>query len=101
MKKLSVVFAKITQYPEVRTAHLGDIHKGDVFLTTLFYLAGTEYTATIGIDKNRDNQLGMIGMLAFIAIKFFYSRRVKLIEKVTVNKTLVIVWKQIKNIVGG
>jgi hypothetical protein len=39
--------------------------------------------------------------LAFIAIKFFYSRRVKLIEKVTVNKTLVIVWKQIKNIVGG
>ncbi len=40
-------------------------------------------------------------MLAFVAIKFFYSRCIKLIEKVTVNKTLVIVWKQIKNIAGG
>jgi len=33
----------------------------------------------------------MIGMLAFIAIKLFYSRSIKLFEKVTVNKTLVIV----------
>ena len=101
MKKLSVVFAKITQYPEVRTAHLGNIHKGDVFLTTLFYLAGTEYTATIGIDSNQDDRLGSIPHVGLLAIKFFYSRRVKLIEKVTVNETLVIVWKQIKNIVGG
>jgi hypothetical protein len=43
----------------------------------------------------------MVRMLAFVATKFFYSRCVKLIEKVTVNKTLVIVWKQIKNIAGG
>ena len=101
MEKLGVVFAKITQYPEVRTAHLGDIHERDVFFTALFYLPGTERSPAISIDKNRDNQLGMIGMLTFIAIKLFYSRRVKLIEKVTVNKTLVIGWKQIKNIVGG
>jgi hypothetical protein len=40
-------------------------------------------------------------MLAFVAIKFFYSRCVKLIEKATINKTLVIVWKQVKNIAGG
>jgi hypothetical protein len=53
------------------------------------------------LDKNRDNQPGMIGMLALVAIQFFYSRCVKLIEKVTVNKTLVIVWKQIKKVAGG
>ena len=66
MEKFGVVFAKITQYPKVRTAHLGDIHERDVFLTTSFYFSGTIYPATVCIDKDRDNQLGMIGMLAFI-----------------------------------
>ena len=100
MEKFSVVFAKVAEYPKVRAAHLGDVHEGDVFMAAPFYLAGTEYTTAVGIDKNRDNQLGMVGVLAFVAVKALDAGGVKLVKKVTVYIALVAFWKQVKNITG-
>ena len=100
MEKFGVVFAKITQYPKVRTAQLGDVHERDIFPATLFYLTGTKHPATISIDKDRDNQLGMISMLTFTIIEAFDSTGVKYIEDFSANKTRVIIWQQIKNIRG-
>ena len=91
---------KSTDISFMYSAHLGYVHERDVFLTTFFYLSGTEYPATISIDKDRDNQLGMISMLTFTVIEAFDCTGVKDIENFSANKTLVSIWQQIKNIRG-
>jgi len=69
-------------------------------MAAFFYFPGTENTLAIGKYKDRNDELGMIGILAFNAIKTFKAARIKLLKQVGVEKTFVIFWKQIKNISG-
>jgi hypothetical protein len=51
--------------------HLGYKHEGQVFPATPFNLPRAENTTAVGVNQDRDNLLGMIGMLAFDAVATF------------------------------
>jgi hypothetical protein len=66
-----LVFSKVTQDPKIWAVHLGDIHKRQVFIASSFDFTGAEYAPTVSVDKDGDNQVGMLGVLAFMAIIAF------------------------------
>ncbi len=69
-------------------------------MAAFFDFPGAKNTLAVGKYKYRNDELGMIGVLAFNAIKTFKAARIKLLKQVGVEKTFVIFWKQIKNISG-
>lgn len=66
-------------------------------MAAFFDFLGAENPLAIGKYQNRNDKLGMIGVLAFNAIK---ATRIKLFKQVDVEKTFVIFWEKIKNISG-
>jgi hypothetical protein len=100
MEKFGVIFAKIAQHPKVGAIHLGDVHKGEVFIAALFYFPGTEHAATVGIDQYGYYELRGVGMLTYGAIAAFDGRCIKLLEQVAVEITFMLFREQIENITG-
>ena len=49
-------------------------------MATFFDFPGAEHALTVGKYQNRNDELGMIGVLAFNAIKTFKAARIKLLK---------------------
>ncbi|UOA08130.1 hypothetical protein [Methylobacter sp. S3L5C] len=55
--------------------------------------SGAENPLPVSKYQSRNDELGMIGVLAFNSIKTFKANRIKLLKQVGVKKTLVIFWE--------
>ena len=64
IEKICVILSETTQHPEIRSIDPRCIPKGTIFVAPLLYLSRTKYPLTIGINEDRDNQTGMISILA-------------------------------------
>ena len=53
---------------------------------------------TVGIDQDRYDQPRMVGMLAKMVILLFQLRCIDMLEDIFKNETVVIRWKQVKNV---
>ncbi len=67
-----MIFSKIAEHSKIRTVHLA------------------EHALTVAKYQNRNDELGIIGILAFNAIKTFKAARIKLLKKVGIKKTFMI-----------
>ncbi len=63
-----MIFSKIAEHSKIRTVHLA------------------EHALIVSKYQNRNDELGMIGILAFNAIKTFKAARIKLLKKVGIKK---------------
>ena len=59
-------------------------------MAALFDFPGAENTLAVGKYQNRNDELGMIGVLAFDAIKTFNAACIKLLKQVCIEKTFMI-----------
>ena len=73
--------SKIAEHPEIRAVHLRNEHERQVFTAASFDLPGTENDSALGINQHRNNQPGVISVLAFNLIAVFNGRGVKLLKK--------------------
>ncbi len=69
-------------------------------MAAFFDFPGAKHALAVGKYQNRNDELGMIGILAFNAIKTFKTARIKLLKQLCIEKTFMIFWEQIKNISG-
>ena len=69
-------------------------------MAAFFDFPGAENTLAVGKYQNRNDELGMIGVLAFNAIKTFKATRINLLKQVGIEKAFMIFWEEIKNIGG-
>ena len=67
-------------------------------MTAPFDFPGAEDAATVGIDKNRDDQFRVVGALSQFAVMALQFSGVELPEDIFVEVTLMILTEQIKNI---
>ena len=69
-------------------------------MAEFFDFPGAENTLAVGKYQNRNDELGMIGVLAFNAIKTLKAARIKLLKQVGIEKAFMTLWEEIKNIGG-
>ena len=69
-------------------------------MAALFDFPGAENTLAVGKYQNRNDELGMIGVLAFNAIKTLKAARINLLKQVGIEKAFMTWWEEIKNIGG-
>ena len=69
-------------------------------MAALFDFPGAENPLAIGKDQDCNDEFGMIGVLAFDAIKAFKAARIKLLKEVGIEKAFMTLWEEIKNIGG-
>ena len=69
-------------------------------MAALFDFPGAENPLAVRKYQNRNDELGMIGVLTFNAIKTFKTTRVKLLKEVGIEKAFMTLWEEIKNIGG-
>jgi len=62
-------------------------------MAALFDFPGAENPLALGKNQNRNDKLGMIGVLAFDAIKAFKTTRINLLKQVCIEKTFMIFWE--------
>ena len=62
-------------------------------MAAFFDFTGAENPLAVGKDQNRNDELGMIGVLAFNAIKTFKTTRINLLKQVGIEKTFMTFWK--------
>ena len=67
-------------------------------MAALFDFPGAENTLAVGKYQNRNDELGMIGVLAFNAIKTLKAARINLLKQVGIEKTFMTFWEEVKNI---
>ena len=73
--------SKIAEHPEIRAVHLRNEHERQVFTAASLDLPGTESASAVSMDQDRNNQPGVISVLAFNLIAVFNGRGVKLLKK--------------------
>lgn len=95
-----MVFAEIAQHAKIRAVHWGDEHEGQVFAATPLDLPGAEDAPAVGIDQDGDDLFGVIGMLAFDAIKGFNTGGIQLREQFGVEVAFMLLRQKIKDIAG-
>jgi hypothetical protein len=100
LKKYAMELSKIAEHPEIRAVHLRNEHERQVFTAASLDLPGTENASAVGIDQDRNNQPGVISVLAFNLIAVFNGRGVKLLKKLCIEIAFMIFRKQIENITG-
>ncbi|MCF6301621.1 MAG: hypothetical protein L3J13_00175 [Devosiaceae bacterium] len=98
MKKIGVVLPEIAQHPEIRAVQPRDIHERKILVTPFFYLPRAENSVAVSVNKDRNNQPGMIGVLPIRAVLALQTGGVKLGEYILIQITFVVAGKQIKNI---
>jgi len=76
LKKSTMELSEIAEHPKIRTVHLRNEHEGQIFTTAPFDLPGTENTPAVSIDQDRNDKLGVIGMLTFNTIATFNGGRI-------------------------
>ena len=69
-------------------------------MAAFFDFTGAENTLAVGKYQNRNDELGMIGVLAFNAIKTLKAARINLLKQVGIEKAFMTLWEEIKNIGG-
>ena len=69
-------------------------------MAAFFDFPGAENTLAVSIDQDCNDELGMIGVPAFNAIKTFKAARINLLNQVGIEKAFMIFWEEIKNIGG-
>ena len=69
-------------------------------MAAFFDFPGAENSLAVGKYQNRNDALGMIGVLAFNAIKTLKAARIKLLKQVGIKKAFMSLWEEIKNIGG-
>ena len=70
-------------------------------MAAFFDFPGAENTLAVSIiNQDCNDELGMIGVPAFNAIKTFKATRIKLLKQVGIEKAFMIFWEEIKNISG-
>jgi hypothetical protein len=69
-------------------------------MAAFFDFPGAENTLAVGKYQNRNDELGMIGVLAFNAIKTLKAARINLLKQVGIEKAFMTWWEEIKNIGG-
>jgi hypothetical protein len=69
-------------------------------MAALFDFPGAEHALAVGKYQNRNDELGMIGVLAFNAIKTLKAARINLLKQVGIGKAFMSLWEEIKNIGG-
>ena len=69
-------------------------------MAAFFDFPGAENTLATSIDQDCNDELGMIGVPAFNAIKTFKAARINLLKQVGIEKAFMIFWEEIKNIGG-
>ena len=62
-------------------------------MAAFFDFPGAENSLAVGKYQNRNDELGMIGVLAFNAIKTFKAARINLLKQVGIEKTFMTFWK--------
>jgi hypothetical protein len=62
-------------------------------MAAFFDFPGAENPLAISKDQDCNNEFGMIGVLAFDAIKTFNAARIKLLKQVCIEKTFMIFWE--------
>jgi hypothetical protein len=67
-------------------------------MAALFDFPGAENPLAVGKYQNRNDKLGMIGVLAFNAIKTLKAARIYLLKQVGIEKAFMTLWEEIKNI---
>ena len=67
-------------------------------MAAFFDFPGAENTLAVGKYQNRNDALGMIGVLTFNAIKTFKVARINLLKQVGIEKAFMTLWEEIKNI---
>ena len=69
---------------------MGYVHKAEIFMASLFYLTGTEYSLAVCIYEYADYEPGMKGMLTTYTVLFLYACRIELREYILVDVTFMI-----------
>jgi hypothetical protein len=92
--------SKITEHPEIRAVHWRNEHERQVFTAASFDLPERENASAPGIDQDRNNQPGVISVLALNLIAVFNGRGVKLLKKLCIEIAFSFFRKQIENITG-
>ena len=67
-------------------------------MAAFFDFPGAENPLAVGKYQNRNDELGMIGVLAFNAIKTLKAARINLLKHVGIEKAFMTLWEEIKNI---
>ena len=67
-------------------------------MAALFDFPGAENHLAVGKNQDWNDELGMIGILAFNAIKTLKAARIKLLKQVGLEKAFMTLWEEIKNI---
>ena len=87
-----MVLSKIAEYPIVGQfiCAIAISHERQIFTAASFDLPGTENAPAVRVEQDRNNQSGMISILAFKLIAAFNYRGIKLLKKIRIEIAFVI-----------
>lgn len=99
-KKRHVILAKIAQHTKVEAQHLRNIHESQILTAASLNFTRAKHAMAVSIDQDGDKSTRVIDSLPNTTVLLLYHARVELREDLFVDKTVMILSQQIKNIAG-